>query len=185
LTHSIETLGQMSCNPSIGGIGKGHLVKEVDALGGAMALAADEAGIQFRVLNSRKGPAVRATRAQADRVLYRRAIRTRLENQPACRFSSRPSTICCWRATASPGRDADRAQVLCARVILTTGTFLAGLVHVGLRTIRPARRRPAGATLAQRLRELEAAGGTPENRHAAAHRRAQHRFLGDDRATRR
>jgi tRNA uridine 5-carboxymethylaminomethyl modification enzyme len=82
LTHSIETLGQMSCNPSIGGIGKGHLVKEIDALGGAMAAATDEAGIQFRILNSSKGPAVRATRAQADRVLYRRAIRLRIENQP-------------------------------------------------------------------------------------------------------
>ena len=82
LTHSIETLGQMSCNPSIGGIGKGHLVKEIDALGGAMAAAADEAGIQFRILNASKGPAVRATRAQADRVLYRQAIRKRLENQP-------------------------------------------------------------------------------------------------------
>src|SRR6266536_3519118 len=82
LTHSIETLGQMSCNPSIGGIGKGHLVKEVDALGGAIAIATDEAGIQFRTLNSSKGPAVRATRAQADRLLYKRAIRSRLENQP-------------------------------------------------------------------------------------------------------
>src|SRR6266545_6985064 len=82
LTHSIETLGQMSCNPSIGGIGKGHLVREVDALGGAMAIATDEAGIQFRTLNLSKGPAVRATRAQADRVLYRRAIRSRLERQP-------------------------------------------------------------------------------------------------------
>src|ERR687897_1818643 len=81
LTHSVETLGQMSCNPSIGGIGKGHLVKEVDALGGAMAIATDEAGIQFRILNSSKGPAVRATRAQADRVLYRRSVRRRIENQ--------------------------------------------------------------------------------------------------------
>src|SRR5262245_34487386 len=90
LTHSIETLGQMSCNPSIGGIGKGHLVKEVDALGGAMAAATDEAGIQFRILNMSKGPAVRATRAQADRLLYKRAIRTRLENQPSLSLFQQP-----------------------------------------------------------------------------------------------
>src|SRR5512146_2265679 len=90
LTHNIETLGQMSCNPSIGGIGKGHLVKEIDALGGAMALATDEAGIQFRVLNASKGPAVRATRAQADRLLYKQAIRTRLENQPNLTLFQQP-----------------------------------------------------------------------------------------------
>src|SRR5689334_16589107 len=90
LTHSIETLGQMSCNPSIGGIGKGHLVREVDALGGAMALATDEAGIQFRTLNSSKGPAVRATRAQADRLLYKKAIRQRLENQPNLTLFQQP-----------------------------------------------------------------------------------------------
>src|SRR6186713_2977215 len=90
LTHSVETLGQMSCNPSIGGIGKGHLVKEIDALGGVMAEGTDEAGIQFRILNSRKGPAVRATRAQADRVLYRKAIRHRIENQPNLTLFQQP-----------------------------------------------------------------------------------------------
>src|SRR5438876_12449281 len=100
LTHSIETLGQMSCNPSIGGIGKGHLVREIDALGGAMALATDEAGIQFRTLNSSKGPAVRATRAQADRMLYRHAIRSRLEAQPQLTLFQ--------QAVADPTLEADR-----------------------------------------------------------------------------
>ena len=141
LTHNIETLGQMSCNPSIGGIGKGHLVKEVDALGGAMALATDEAGIQFRILNSSKGPAVRATRAQADRVLYRRAIRERLENQP----------------NLSLFQQAQLGIRFTARtVVLTTGTFLSGLIHVGLSHYQAGRAGdPPSISLAARLRELE------------------------------
>ena len=133
LTHSIETLGQMSCNPSIGGIGKGHLVKEIDALGGAMALATDEAGIQFRILNASKGPAVRATRAQADRLLYKQAIRSRLENQPRLTLFQ--------QAVDDLTFDGDRVTGVLTQigirfeaeaVVLTTGTFLAGLIHVGL-----------------------------------------------------
>src|SRR5262247_4058870 len=100
LTHSVETLGQMSCNPSIGGIGKGHLVREIDALGGAMAAAADEAGIQFRVLNARKGPAVRATRAQADRLVYKQAIRRRLEGQAGLQIFQQAVDDLCWRVIA-------------------------------------------------------------------------------------
>src|SRR4051795_7515673 len=133
LTHNIETLGQMSCNPSIGGIGKGHLVKEIDALGGAMAAATDEAGIQFRILNSSKGPAVRATRAQADRVLYRAAIRRRLENQPnlwlfqgACDDLVIEGDRVVGAVTQVGIRFQARA------VVLTAGTFLDGKVHVGL-----------------------------------------------------
>ncbi|MGQ0751022.1 MAG: tRNA uridine-5-carboxymethylaminomethyl(34) synthesis enzyme MnmG [Betaproteobacteria bacterium] len=156
LTHSIETLGQMSCNPSIGGIGKGHLVKEVDALGGAMASAADEAGIQFRILNGRKGPAVRATRAQADRLLYRKAIRTRLENQPKLLLFQQAvddllleGERVCGAVTQTGVRFRARA------VVLTTGTFLSGLIHVGLRNYAAGRAGdPASATLASRLREL-------------------------------
>jgi tRNA uridine 5-carboxymethylaminomethyl modification enzyme len=157
LTHSIETLGQMSCNPSIGGIGKGHLVKEVDALGGAMASAADEAGIQFRVLNGRKGAAVRATRAQADRLLYRKAIRTRLENQPNLLLFQQgvddlllEGDRVCGVVTQTGTRFLARA------VVLTTGTFLSGLIHVGLRNYAAGRAGdPASATLAARLRELK------------------------------
>ena len=157
LTHSIETLGQMSCNPSIGGIGKGHLVKEVDALGGAMALAADEAGIQFRVLNSRKGPAVRATRAQADRVLYRRAIRTRLENQPRLHIFQQAVDDLLLEGDRVVGVATQVGLRFSApSVILTTGTFLAGLVHVGLQNYQAGRAGdPPAATLAQRLRELK------------------------------
>jgi len=157
LTHSIETLGQMSCNPSIGGIGKGHLVKEIDALGGVMALAADEAGIQFRILNSRKGPAVRATRAQADRVLYRRAIRTRLENQPRLRIFQQAVDDLLIEGDCVSGVVTQIGLKFSARaVVLTTGTFLAGLIHVGLKNY-PAGRAgdPPALTLAQRLRELK------------------------------
>src|SRR5688572_30730082 len=157
LTHSIETLGQMSCNPSIGGIGKGHLVKEIDALGGAMALAADEAGIQFRTLNSSKGPAVRATRAQADRILYRRAIRRRLERQPNLTLFQQPVDD----VAVEGGRVTAVATQLGVHfktraVVLTTGTFLSGLIHVGLSQQSAGRAGdPASVTLAARLRELQ------------------------------
>jgi tRNA uridine 5-carboxymethylaminomethyl modification enzyme len=156
LTHSIDTLGQMSCNPSIGGIGKGHLVKEVDALGGAMALATDEAGIQFRTLNASKGPAVRATRAQADRVLYRHAIRRRLENQPGLTlFQQAVDDILVSgdRVTGVLTQLGVRFQA--HTVVLTTGTFLSGLIHVGLSHYAAGRAGdPAAVTLAARLREL-------------------------------
>ena len=157
LTHSIETLGQMSCNPSIGGIGKGHLVKEVDALGGAMARAADEAGIQFRILNSRKGPAVRATRAQADRVLYRQAIRTRLENQPNLRLFQQAVDDLLLEGERVAGVATQTGLQFGARtVVLTTGTFLSGLIHVGLRNYAAGRAGdPPAATLGARLRELK------------------------------
>src|SRR5664279_2824605 len=157
LTHSIETLGQMSCNPSIGGIGKGHLVKEVDALGGAMAIATDEAGIQFRVLNSSKGPAVRATRAQADRLLYKQAIRARLENQP--------NLILFQQAVDDLTLDGDRVSGVVTQlgirftgraVVLTTGTFLSGLIHVGMVNYQAGRAGdPPAVSLAARLRELK------------------------------
>src|SRR6187200_836240 len=127
LTHNIVTLGQMSCNPSIGGIGKGHLVKEVDALGGAMAIATDEAGIQFRVLNSSKGPAVRATRAQADRVLYRAAIRRRLENQPNLRIFQQAADDLLLEGDRVVGAITQvGVRFLGRSVILTAGTFLDG-----------------------------------------------------------
>src|SRR6476661_1941020 len=135
ITHSIETLGQMSCNPSIGGIGKGHLVKEIDALDGAMAAATDEAGIQFRILNSSKGPAVRATRAQADRVLYRQAIRSRLESQRSLwLFQQAVDDLEITRGRVSGVVTQAGLRFRTRTVILTTGTFLGGLIHVGLQT---------------------------------------------------
>ena len=161
LTHNIETLGQMSCNPSIGGIGKGHLVKEVDALGGAMALATDEAGIQFRILNSSKGPAVRATRAQADRVLYKAAIRRRLENQPNLwLFQQAVDDL-----TVESDGQRDRVTGAVTQsgiafasrsVVLTAGTFLDGKVHVGLQSHAAGRAGdPPAATLSARLKALK------------------------------
>ena len=157
LTHSIETLGQMSCNPSIGGIGKGHLVKEIDALGGAMAEATDEAGIQFRILNASKGPAVRATRAQADRVLYRQAIRRRLENQPNLWIFQQAVDDLILENGRIAGAVTQLGLRFRARaVVLTAGTFLNGLVHVGLAN-HPAGRAgdPPSVSLGMRLRELK------------------------------
>ena len=156
LTHNIETLGAMSCNPSIGGIGKGHLVKEVDALGGAMALATDEAGIQFRTLNASKGPAVRATRAQADRVLYKAAIRRRLENQPNLTLFQQAVDDLQVEGDRVTGVRTQLGLAFSARaVVLTTGTFLAGLIHVGLQNYEAGRMGdPPARSLAHRLREL-------------------------------
>jgi len=157
LTHAVETLGQMSCNPSIGGIGKGHLVKEVDALGGAMAAATDEAGIQFRTLNASKGPAVRATRAQADRVLYRAAIRRRLESQPNLRIFQAAVDDLIVRGERVVGAVTSVGlRFEAAAVVLTTGTFLGGLVHVGLSRYQAGRAGdPPSLSLAARLRELK------------------------------
>ena len=161
LTHNIETLGAMSCNPSIGGIGKGHLVKEVDALGGAMALAADEAGIQFRILNSSKGPAVRATRAQADRLLYKQAIRSRLENQVNLTLFQQAVDDLVLEGDAVAGVRTQLGIVFQARnVVLTTGTFLGGLIHVGLENFSAGRMGdPPSLSLAARLRELNLPAG--------------------------
>ncbi|MFY9329215.1 MAG: tRNA uridine-5-carboxymethylaminomethyl(34) synthesis enzyme MnmG [Georgfuchsia sp.] len=161
LTHNIETLGQMSCNPSIGGIGKGHLVKEVDALGGVMAAAADEAGIQFRILNASKGPAVRATRAQADRVLYKQAIRHRLENQPGLTLFQQAADDLVLQGDRVAGVVTQLGiRFEADAVVLTAGTFLNGMVHVGLENYRAGRfGDPASLSLAQRLRELQLPAG--------------------------
>ena len=156
ITHSIETIGQMSCNPAIGGIGKGHIVKEIDALGGAMAQAIDRAGIQFRILNARKGPAVRATRAQADRVLYRQAIRQRVENQPNLSLFQQAvdglviENDCVTGIVTQSGLTVDARSV-----VLTAGTFLAGRIHVGLDNHEGGRAGdPPSTVLAKSLRSL-------------------------------
>ncbi len=156
LTHNIETLGQMSCNPSIGGIGKGHLVKEVDALGGAMAAATDEGGIQFRILNSSKGPAVRATRAQADRVLYKAAIRRKLENQENLWLFQQAVDDIILEGERAAGVVTQLGLRFASKsVVLTAGTFLGGLVHVGLKNYSAGRAGdPPSISLAARLREI-------------------------------
>jgi tRNA uridine 5-carboxymethylaminomethyl modification enzyme len=156
LTHSIDTLGQMSCNPAIGGIGKGHLVKEIDALGGVMARAIDSAGIQFRRLNARKGPAVRATRAQADRVLYKQAIRSILENQPNLKIFQQAVDDLIIEGDQVVGVRTQMGLSFSARtVVLTVGTFLAGRIHIGLSNHEGGRAGdPPSNTLAARLREL-------------------------------
>lgn len=157
LTHNIETLGQMSCNPSIGGIGKGHLVKEVDALGGAMAIATDEGGIQFRTLNSSKGPAVRATRAQADRVLYKAAIRRRLENQPNLWLFQQAVDDLMVEGDRVVGAVTQVGIRFRSRtVVLTAGTFLDGKIHVGLNNYSAGRAGdPPAVSLSARLKELK------------------------------
>ena len=161
LTHNIETLGQMSCNPSIGGIGKGHLVKEVDALGGAMGLATDEGGIQFRILNSSKGPAVRATRAQADRILYKAAIRKRLENQPNLWIFQQAVDDLMVEGDGEGARVVGAVTQVGIRfraraVVLTAGTFLDGKIHVGLQNHSAGRAGdPPAISLSARLKELK------------------------------
>jgi tRNA uridine 5-carboxymethylaminomethyl modification enzyme len=156
LTHNIETLGQMSCNPAIGGIGKGHLVKEIDALGGAMAQAIDRAGIQFRILNASKGPAVRATRAQADRVLYKQAIRAMLENQPNLQLFQQAVDDLILENNRVMGVITQSGLRFHAKtVVLTAGTFLAGKIHIGFSQYQAGRAGdPPALTLSQKLREL-------------------------------
>ena len=156
LTHNTETVGVMSCNPAIGGIGKSHLVKEIDALGGAMARATDRAGIQFRILNSRKGPAVRATRAQADRALYRAAIRATVENQPNLQIFQQAADDLIVEGDRVTGVVTQTGiRILGKTVVLTAGTFLGGVIHVGLDNYSGGRAGdPPSIALAQRLREL-------------------------------
>jgi tRNA uridine 5-carboxymethylaminomethyl modification enzyme len=156
LSHNIETLGQMSCNPAIGGIGKSHLVKEIDAMGGAMALATDKGGIQFRVLNARKGPAVRATRAQADRILYKAAVRHILENQPNLWIFQQAVDDLVLEGSEIRGVITQMGLTFHAnQVVLTAGTFLGGLIHIGMQNYSGGRAGdPPAIALSKRLREL-------------------------------
>ncbi|SVE17195.1 uncharacterized protein METZ01_LOCUS470049, partial [marine metagenome] len=155
VTHNLETIGQMSCNPAIGGIGKGHIVREIDALDGAMARAIDVAGIQFRILNARKGPAVRATRAQADRTLYRQAIRRRVESQPNLTLLQQAVDDLMIESGCVTGvLTQDGMRLTGTSVVLTAGTFLAGRIHIGLDTHEGGRAGdPASTVLARSLRE--------------------------------
>ncbi|HFE32227.1 MAG TPA: FAD-dependent oxidoreductase, partial [Gammaproteobacteria bacterium] len=156
LTHNLDTLGQMSCNPAIGGIGKGHLVKEVDALGGLMGHAADRAGIQFRRLNARKGPAVRATRAQADRSLYKQVVRAALENQPNLQLFQQAVDDLLVEGKRVTGVVTQMGLKFQApAVVLTVGTFLGGRIHIGLQSHEGGRAGdPPANALARRLRDL-------------------------------
>ncbi len=176
LTHNLDTLGAMSCNPSIGGIGKGHLVREVDALGGAMAAATDESGIQFRILNASKGPAVRATRAQADRVLYKQAIRTRLENQPNLTIFSQACDDLIIEGDRVAGAVTQLGiRFMAQSVVLTAGTFLNGKIHVGLENYTGGRMGdPPSVSLAARLKELTCRRGASRRapRHVSMARRS-------------
>lgn len=155
LTHNIETLGQMSCNPAIGGIGKGHLVKEIDALGGTMAKAIDKAGIQFRILNASKGPAVRATRAQADRVLYKNAIRETLENtENLTLFQQAVDDLIVEHGQVTGVVTQMGLKFKATSVVLTVGTFLGGLIHIGESNFEGGRAGdPPSNALSRRLRE--------------------------------
>ena len=156
LTQNIETVGQMSCNPAIGGIGKGHLVKEIDALGGLMARAADRGGIQFRILNASKGPAVRATRAQADRILYKAAVRSAVENQPGLTLFQQSVEDLLIEQDRVVGVETQMGLRFRAHaVVLTVGTFLGGRIHIGLSNYEGGRAGdPPSNALSRRLREL-------------------------------
>ena len=177
LTHNIETLGQMSCNPAIGGIGKGHLVKEVDALGGLMARATDRAGIQFRILNASKGPAVRATRAQADRALYKQAVREVLEHTPNLILFQQAVEDLIVEGDRVAGVITQMGLKFAARtVVLTVGTFLGGRIHIGQSNYEGGR---GGQCPVAPLARAAVHGGSAQDRDSATDRRQEHRLFDD------